>query len=140
MEGTDISKEISKKTLRCMASQQIKIDTFAMSGEFGVNSLQMITLEIKKFDPTLDKKEINKIYWDMQTFWKEQEGKTYQQLEALIKSKGGSPIELRHFKFTELSRLSELIEAYHRRPLTESEIKEANDLDQLRRDSFGIEI
>jgi hypothetical protein len=139
-EGQDISNEIKRRTLRCMSSQQIANDTFAMSGEFGVNSFQRITLEILKFNPNDDKQEILKKYWDMQDYWKKQEGQTYQQLEATIKAKGGNSIELRRFKFNELERLRELIDEYHKRQLTESEIQEANELEKLRRASFGLDL
>jgi hypothetical protein len=140
MEGQDISNEIKRRTLRCVADQQIAIDTFAVSGEFGVNTFECITLEIFKFDPTGDKNEIRKQFNEKSDYWKKQEGKTYSQLANTIKAKGGNTVQLRQFKFTELERLRELIDEYQKRQLTEAEIKEAQDLEQLRRDSFGIEI
>ena len=85
-----------------------------------------------------EKREYNKIYWGLQDFWKKQEGKTFSELKNLIIERGGNFIQLRQFRFNELVRLNKLIEECHKRQLTEEEIKEAQSLEQLRRDSFGI--
>ena len=146
MEGQDISEKIGRRTLRCTAVQRINADTIAVSGEFGVNTFECITLELKTFVPTDrerpmtedEKREYNKIYWGLQDFWKKQEGKTFSELKNLIIERGGNFIQLRQFRFNELVRLNKLIEECHKRQLTEEEIKEAQSLEQLRRDSFGI--
>jgi hypothetical protein len=146
MEGQDISKQIGRRTLRCTAVQRISANIIAVSGEFGVNTFECITLEIKEFVPTDkerpmtedERREYNKLYYGLQNFWKTQEGKTYKELESLIKEKGGNAIQLRQFKFEELQRLNQLIEKYHRGEATEADSIEATKLDQLRRDSFGI--
>jgi hypothetical protein len=138
MEGKDISNQIKRRTLRCVSSQQIANDAFAVSGEFGVNSFECITLEIFTFDPTGDKSEIRKQFNEKTDYWKKQEGKTYSQLAETIKAKGGNTIQLRQFRFNELQRLNDLIDKCRVGTITPEEIEEAQTLEQLRRDSFGI--
>ena len=148
-EGKDISGKIGRRTLRCVTTQQIKDDTLAVSGEFGVNTFQCITLAIIKFkpyfhvrgaEPTEEEKEFVRLDREAWNFWKAQEGKTFSELKDLITRSGGNFIELRRFKFTELQRFNALIDLYYKGQITEEQIKEAHELEQLRRDSFGIEI
>jgi hypothetical protein len=59
-------------------------------------------------------------------------------LAETIKAKGGNTIQLRQFRFNELQRLNDLIDKCRVGTITPEEIEEAQTLEQLRRDSFGI--